>query len=79
MEADINTEHKNNFYKNIKSKYIFQKIFANLTENKLLQIVKYNKNFQNELEKNINDYKNYKKVIIEIIPIIEEDNNYFIE
>ena len=57
----MNNGFKENSYKNIKSKYLLQKIFANLTENKLLEIVKYNKNIQKELEKDINDYKNYKK------------------
>ena len=51
----MNNGLKENSYKNIKSKYILQKIFSNLTENKLLQIVKYNKNIQNELKKDIND------------------------
>ena len=74
----MNNGLKENSYKNIKSKYILQKIFSNLTENKLLQIVKYNKNIQNELKKDINDYKNYKKIIIEIIPIFKGDKNYFI-
>ena len=67
---------KANSYKNIKSKYILQRIFANLTENKLLQIVKYNKDIQKELEKDINDYiKYFKKVIIKIIPINKKDKN----
>ena len=71
---------KENLYENIKSEYIFKKIFANLTENKLLQIVKYNKDIQKELEKDINDYiKYFKKVIIKIIPInkkeIKNSNN----
>ena len=76
----MNNGIKENSYKNIKSKYILQKIFANLTEKKLLQIVNYNKELQNELEKDINDFiKYYKKVIIEIIPINKEEDNYFIK
>ena len=44
---------------------ISKTIFDNLTENKLVQIIKYNKNIQFKLNKDINDYiKNYKKVII---------------
>ena len=67
---------KENFYKNIKSKFILQKIFSNLTENKLLKIVKYNKNIQKKLEKDINEYKHFNKIIIEIIQINkEEDKN----
>ena len=79
MEEKMNKGLKESSYKNIKSKHILQNIFANLTENKLLQIIKYNKNIQNELEKDINDYKNYKKIIIEIIPINKDDKNYFID
>ena len=80
MENKMNNGIKENSYKNIKSKYILQKIFANLTEKKLLQIVNYNKELQNELEKDINDFiKYYKKVIIEIIPINKEEDNYFIK
>ena len=76
----MNNGIKENSYKNIKSKYILQKIFADLTEKKLLQIVNYNKELQNELEKDINDFiKYYKKVIIEIIPINKEEDNYFIK
>ena len=44
MEDKMSNEIKENSYKNIKSKYILQNIFTNLTENKSLQVVKYNKN-----------------------------------
>ena len=43
----------------------------NLSEYKLLYLIKYNKEIQNRLEININDYKNYKenkKIILKIIP-----------
>ena len=62
-----------NSFKNIKSKYILQRIFAYLTEKKQLQIIKYNKNIQQKFEKDINDYKNYKKIIIELTPINKEE------
>ena len=64
MEGDKN----NNSLKNIKSKYILKEIFDNLEYKKLLEIIKYNKNFQLKLNIEINDYKTYKKIIIEIIP-----------
>ena len=87
----MNKRIKENYYKNIKSKYILQRIFAYLTENKSLKIIKYNKNIQKKFEKDINDYKNYKKIIIELTPINKEeiknsnnekensDKNYFIK
>ena len=80
MEGQMNNGIKENSYKNIKSKYILQKIFANVTEKKLLQIVNYNKNIQEELEKDINDFKKYyNQIIIEIIPINKGDKNTFIK
>ena len=71
-------EFKGNYLQNIKSKYILQCIFANITEKKLLKIVKYNKFIQKKLDKDINDYKKYLEVIIEIFPINKEEKNTFI-
>ena len=62
----------------VKSKYILQEIFSNLQENKLLDIIKYNKKIQEKLQKDIKDYKTYGEIIIEIIPINNRDKNYFI-
>ena len=58
---------------NIKSKYILQKIFNNIIKVKTIKIVKYNKNIQNQLNINIDDYEKYWRenselVEIEIIP-----------
>ena len=44
----------------------------------MLEIVKYNKNIQKRLEKDINDYKIFKKINIEIIPINLKKENIFI-
>ena len=52
----------------IRSKYILRNIFDKLPENKLLDIIRYNKKKQKDLNKNLNDYKNYSKIEIEIIP-----------
>jgi len=81
MKDKVNIGINGNSLENIKSKYILQLIFFNLHENLLLQVVKYNKNIQKKLGKDINDYKTYKGVIIEIIPINKEyrkDRNTFI-
>ena len=60
---------KANFLILIKSKYILKQIFDNLKENKLLEIVRYNKNIQNILYKGLQDFINeYSKIEIEIIP-----------
>ena len=39
----------------IRSKYILRHIFDKLPENKLLDIIRYNKKKQNDLNKNLND------------------------
>ena len=62
-------EKINNILIKIRSKYILKQIFDNLKENKLLEIIRYNKNIQNKLNKNLIDYiKEYSKIVIEIIP-----------
>ena len=68
MEEKINNQFKIYFLGNIKSKYILQQIFANVQETKYLQIINYNKAIQKQLEKDINDYIKYQKIIIEIVP-----------
>ena len=60
----------------IKCKYIIAKIFDNLNQYKLLKIIRYNKNLQNILNKNINDYKEYLKIIIEVIPSENKYGNF---
>ena len=67
-------EKINNFLKKIRSKYILKQIFDNLKENKLLEIIRYNKNIQNKLNKKLKDFiKEYSKIVIEIIP---KENTY---
>ena len=56
--------------KRVKSKYILSKIFAFLKEKKSLEILRYNKNYCNKLNKSIKEYLN---LVIEIIP---EENKY---
>ena len=53
---------------NIKSKYIMKKIFENLKKNKELFIINHNKEIQKRLDINIDDFKNYSNIEIEIIP-----------
>ena len=56
------------FLMNIKSKFILKKIFEQIQYNKLLELIRYNRNLQNRLQKGLNDYKEYLKTEIEIIP-----------
>jgi hypothetical protein len=69
---------KGNFLGNIKSKYILKYIFENLTELKLFKIVKYNKTIQGRLDIDLNDYKKYFEVIVEIFSTNKEEKNIFI-
>ena len=63
-------------YKNIKSKYIFKNILKFLSERKLLNIIKHNKNIQKILNINEKYYKEYCQIEIEIIPCQNEDGKF---
>jgi len=56
-------------FQNIRSKYIVKQIFDNLKEKKLLLIVKHNNKLQEKLDININNFKNYSQIEIEIKPV----------
>ena len=58
---------KYNIYK-IRSHNILQKIFNNLELKQELKLIKYNKWIQERIGIKKNDYKNFTKIIIEIIP-----------
>ena len=49
---------------NLKSDFIFKKIISFMKRNKSLVIMKYNKKLQKRLNININDYKEYSKILI---------------
>ena len=51
-----------NYLNNVKSVYIFKKIFNNILKDKWLGIVRYNKTIQKKLNLNINDYKEYSQL-----------------
>ena len=69
MAKASNNYNGNNMLIKIRSKYILIKIFENLKENKLLNIIHYNKKYQKLMNKNIKDYeKEFSKIEIEIIP-----------
>ena len=50
--------------KGIKSNYLIQYIFFLLNQNRKLKLVKYNKNLQNKLTINLDDYKNLSRKYI---------------
>ena len=69
MDEIRNSNNKNDKLVKIKSKYIVMKIFENLKEIRLLNIVHYNKKYQQLMKKKLKDYINeYLKIVIEIIP-----------
>ena len=64
--------NKMNVLLNIKSHYILNIIFNNLVEGRLLNIIRYNKKLQNKSDKDINIYREYSKIEIDIIPILDD-------
>ena len=60
----------------IKNKYLLENIFSFISKKKLFTIIMYNKEIQNCLNINKNDYENYGKVKIEIIA--SKNNGIFI-
>ena len=61
-------EKVKNYLKNIKSKYILKKIIGNISQKKLLYLIKNNKSIQKTLDIGIKDYENYLNIEIDIIP-----------
>ena len=75
MNSDSTNKASNqmkNMFENLKSRYILQKLFNNLGRKKLLDVIKYNKTLKRRINININDYKEYPLIEIEIIPKIDE-------
>ena len=69
MDKMFNYLYKKVFLVKVKSKYILKKIFDNLQKRKKLELIRYNKYFQNKLNKSLEDYKKEHCIIeIEIIP-----------
>ena len=72
-KTELNEIKSSNMFLILKSKYILQFIFDNLSKSKSLNFIKYNKNIQNKIDININDYKEfseiYSSIEMEIIPV----------
>jgi len=67
-ETSNNFNKKNIIIKKIRSKYIVKVIFDNLKQNKLLNIIHYNKKYQTLMKIKLKDYINeFSKIVIEII------------
>jgi len=77
MEEINNNIYKGNSLFKIKSKYIWIQIFENLKQNKLLDIIRYNKKLKRKLNKKKVDYiKEYSKIVIEIIPMENSSGDF---
>ena len=67
-----NKEKLKDLLKDLKSRYILDKIFNNLKKIKSLEIIKYNKRLQKRKDISVNDYKDYCEILspieLEIIP-----------
>ena len=67
-----------NLLKKIKCKYLLIKIFDEITENKKLGIIKYNKDIQTILNIGLNDYQKFTEIEIELNTINKNYKNTFI-
>ena len=69
MDDLKNKKNSMNLLIKIRSEYIFKKIFINLKDKNLLQLIRYSNKLKRKLNKDIDDYmKEFFKVEIEIIP-----------
>ena len=62
---------------NVKSKFILSRIISFLSTKNFLNIIRKNKNYQKMFNKDINDYKYFSEIEIEVIPL-ENKYVYFI-
>jgi len=71
-KTNQNQQKSEDKFKNIKSKFILQKIFDNLSKKNSLGLIKYNKSIQNRMDISINNFQEfldkYSSIEIEIIP-----------
>ena len=72
-----NNTNERGILKNIRSNFILKKIFNNLNQTILLNMIRYNKELKNRLDKNINHYiKEHSKIRIELIPMEFESGKF---
>ena len=62
-------KHTKSYFFNIKNKYNIINVFSHCIKLKTLRIVQLNKNLQKILDLTFDDYAEYSKIEIEIIPI----------
>ena len=72
----FNKNTSKNKLDNIKSIKILKHLFNNLQRRKQLEIIKYNKKNQNRLNISINDYDDYFKIELDIIPSLNKYSEF---
>ena len=72
----MNENNKKLIFENIKSDYILKKIFNNLSEKKLLNIIRYNKYIQNRIKKDISSFRNFSLIEIELTLKVEKEREF---
>ena len=72
----LNKNKSKSEFDNLISNYFLMKIFEYIPKRKSLLIPKYNKKIQKRLNINIQDYKEYSEIEIEIIPIINKNGRF---
>ena len=78
MNGFFSSSSKKNFIARIRNRYILKQIFHLLQENKLLCIIKHNKNLQKILKISKDNYIECSKIIIEIFPKASLNRKTFI-
>ena len=73
IDKNINMIGANIF--DVKNKYIMKEIFSNIKIKKLLNIIKYNRIIKDKLDIDINDYEEFLKINLELIPKLNINNN----
>ena len=76
QNLEINLERLKGNIMSIKSNFILKKAFNFLQQRKKLEMIKYNKSIMKRLNININDYKEYNEIEIEIIPHKNKYGNF---
>ena len=59
-------------FDNLKNDYFLQKLFCLIETRRKLEIIKYNTNIKKRINININDYKEYSLIEIDIFPVNNE-------
>ena len=62
---------------NLKNDFFLQKLFDNLLQKKLLEIIKYNNNLKDRININLNNYKEYSEIYSQIELEIKPANKIY--